>query len=310
MRLEHALIAITFVVAAMVISAGCADAPSNCRFYVVSQYNWEGKLGFYLDFEGSTLSDLPVILGVADGKDWRFAASRPGFVADRDYTIRAIIAPDGANLYLGGKLIAESPGAWQPATGRITVNERPSWASEPGDWLAVVRSSSLAVARGDAAPDRTLGATSAFADDEVALRRTKASSEVAGSNARAAPFAEASEPKEDRAPNKQVAKRDFDFSQIAARSVPLQLFEPGWPDSAELATAPGDTVTLEVSMRFANGDLKRWAPFIDAYEQCRYADWPEKVRNDDDLRGDIAREDAELAKTPPSRDYDDYGGYL
>jgi hypothetical protein len=150
LRLDHAVI-VTIVLAMTAVSVAAAEAPSNCRFYVVSHYNWEQKLGFYLDFEGSTLADLPVILAHADGKDWRFAAARPGFVADRDYSIRAIIAPDAAKLYLDGKLIADSPGAWQPSAGRITVNERPSWASEPGDWLAIVRSISVAVTSGDAA---------------------------------------------------------------------------------------------------------------------------------------------------------------
>jgi len=89
----------------------------------------------------------------------------------------------------------------------------------------------------------------------------------------------------------------------------LQLFEAGDLSSAELEIAPGDTVAVDVNVRFGNGDLKHWAPFIDRYGQCRYADWAEKVRSDDDLRGDIAREDAGLAKTPPSADYDEYGGY-
>jgi hypothetical protein len=235
-----------------------ADEPSNCRFYVVEQYNWEGKLGFYLDFEGTKLAELPVILGVADGKDWRFLAYRPGFVPDEDYRIRAVIAPDGAGLFVDRKLVAESLGAWKPAPARLQVNTRPSWASAPGDWLAIVRQVSITVARS----------------------------------------------------GKEVAHRDFDFSQVAARPVPLQLFEPGRPDSADLAMQPGDTVTIDVSMRFGNGDLRQWAPFVDRYEQCRYADWPEKVRTDDDLRGDVAREDTALAKTRPSTDYDEYGGYL
>jgi hypothetical protein len=251
-----ALIILLAVAAITALTFTPVGAASNIRFYIASQYSWEQKVGFYLDLEGAALSQLPLILGVGDGAGWRYPQCAPGFVTDRDYKIRAVIAPGGAQLFLDGRLVGESPGTWQPASGRLEVNYRPQWASQ-GEWLAMVRGIAIIVTRA----------------------------------------------------GQQITRREFDFSRSAARPAPLQLFEPGDPGSAELEIAPGDTVTIDVDMRFGNGDLKRWAPFIDRYGQCRYAEWPEKVRSDDDLRGDIAREDAELGRMPPSADYDQYGGY-
>jgi hypothetical protein len=231
-------------------------AASNLRFYVASQYDYEQKLGFYLDLRGASLSDLTLTLAVGDGKGWRYARHGPGLVADRDYEICAVIAPDRAQLLVDRKLVAESAGPWQPAAGPLDVNYRPPW-TPPSEWLVIVRRMTVTVS----------GA------------------------------------------GKEVSRQEFDFSRTASRAVPLQLFEPGDKRSAEITSAPGDTVTLEAAMRLAVVELKQWAPFIDPYGQCRYAEWPEKVRSDDDLRGDIAREDAELAKMPLSPDFDEYGGY-
>ncbi len=92
--------------------------------------------------------------------------------------------------------------------------------------------------------------------------------------------------------------------------MPLQLFEPGSSAQAELVVQPGDTLVLEVRMRLESAAVAPWAPLIDPYGQCIYADWPEKVHTDADLVADLASEDARLATMPPSPDYDQYGGYL
>ena len=108
----------------------------------------------------------------------------------------------------------------------------------------------------------------------------------------------------------EVNRAAFDFRESAARPVPLQLFQQGQPRSQPLTVEPGDAVTIEVAVHFGAADLRRWAPFLDQYFQCRYADWPEKVRSDDDLRGDVASEEAELQALPPSAEHDQYGGYV
>lgn len=229
---------------------------SNCRLYVANQQDSERKLGFVLAFRGPTLNDLSLTLSVGDGKDFRSCQSAGGFTVGREYEMAALIAPGKAQLLVDGKPVAESAGAWRPATVPLEANYRPEF-SAPGDWLAMVRTISVVVMRA----------------------------------------------------GKAVRRLDFDFSSTYMRPPPLQLFEPGDKRVAELLANSGDTVTIHATVNFATAALKEYAPFIDPYGQCRYADWPEKVRSDEDLRRDIAREDAELAKMAPSTDYDQYGGY-
>ncbi len=107
----------------------------------------------------------------------------------------------------------------------------------------------------------------------------------------------------------EVQKGDFDFTKAGRVSPALQLFEPGLLTVSDLEGEPGDTVIVDVVLRFVLSDPRRWAPMIDRYGQAVHAEFPEKVRSDEDLRGDLARENAELAQMPPSRDFDEYGGY-
>ena len=106
----------------------------------------------------------------------------------------------------------------------------------------------------------------------------------------------------------EVERRESVFGD--PRPTPLLLFQPDQPTTTALATLPGDTVTVDVWMRFSRSDPDPWKPFIDEFEQCRSAAWPEKVTGAADLVSDIAAEDAVLATMPPSSDYDGYGGYL
>jgi hypothetical protein len=235
-----------------------AASTANPLFYLAAQYDSARTSGFYLDLEASALAQLPVILGVGDGRAWRILSTRPGFARDRDYMVRAIISAERAQLYVNGRLSADSPGEWEPSSGPLQINYRSASGAEGADWLALVRNVSVVVARS----------------------------------------------------GKQVQRRDFTIG-LAERPVALQLLDPGdtRPQTADLSIKPRDTVTVDVTMRFGDPDLRRWAPFIDPYGQCRYADWREKVRSDADLHADIAREDAELARMPRSPDYDEYGGY-
>ncbi len=245
------------VIACIAMTAPAALAqPSNCRFYIAGQYDFGGRLGFYLDFEGTELVRLPLILGVADGTNWRFLSHAPGFAPDRDYTIRVVLAPDRAELWVDGERVGSSPGTWRAAPVPLEANQRPSWATERGDWIAIVSKLVVSVERNGTTADR----------------------------------------------------REFDFGDIAARPVALQLVEEGRPSSGPLETRDGDTLTIEVTLRFGDADLTRYAPFIDRYGQYRYADFPGKVRSDDDLRADIASEDDRLEAMPPPDDRDEYGG--
>jgi hypothetical protein len=233
------------------------DVRAETRLYLASQYDWGRKVGFYLDFEGAKLGELPVFLAAGDGTTWRLIRSAPGFVPDRQYRIRGVVTPERAQLFVDDKLVGESAGTWTPFAGPLVFDEQPGWASALGDWVAAVDSISVVVTRGDA----------------------------------------------------EAAREEY-RPPTTDRSVPLRMFAADALRSVALATQAGDTITIEVSLKLASADLHQHAPLIDTYGQCRYADWPEKVRADQDLVGDAAREDAELAKMPPSPDYDPYGGYL
>jgi hypothetical protein len=234
-----------------------AASPSTCRFYIASQHDYDQKVGFYLDLKGPDVAELTLALSVGDGKQWRRAESKPRFAAGREYEIRAVVAPDRAQLFVDGKLAAESVGEWEPMLGQLDINFRPPFTPQ-GEWLAMVRTISAIVSRAGA----------------------------------------------------DVRRLDSDFSATFMRPLPLQLFEPGDRRLDDLPVMAGETVTIRAAVRFETATLKQYAPFIDAYGQCRYGDWPEKIRSDDDLKRDIALEDAELAKMPLSTDYDQYGGYL
>ena len=244
--------------ALLTLAAGAAlAAPSNCRLYLAEQYSWGDKTGFYLDLEGSELASLPLILGLADGQQWRFVSHKPPFQPDRDYRIRAVLGPERSEVFLDGQSVITMESKWQPFAGPLLVKNQPSWATDPGDWLAVVSRAQVAVTR-----------------DGV-----------------------------------ETTKHDFDFSAWAAASVALQLFERGGrPAGTPLEVKPGDTVTLDLTLRFGRADLRAYAPFIDRFGQARAADFPGKVKDEAELPADIADEDARLAKLPPLTGFDAYGG--
>jgi len=134
---------------AAILGATFAHAQSNCRLYLASQYSWEGKTGFYLDFEGARLEGLPLILGVADGNEWRFTSHAPGFEIDRPYKLQAVIEPKVARLLIDGAEVGRMDATLSPSAGPLEINYRPSWANEKGDWLAIASRVRVSVTRGD-----------------------------------------------------------------------------------------------------------------------------------------------------------------
>jgi hypothetical protein len=107
----------------------------------------------------------------------------------------------------------------------------------------------------------------------------------------------------------EVATVARSFEQEAARPVPLQVFERGAPTQLAVTPQPGDGLIIETTFRVESSDLVALSPVIDRYGQHRYAEWPEKVTTDEQLRAAIDAEAARLAELPTSPDYDVYGGY-
>jgi len=112
-----------------------------------------------------------------------------------------------------------------------------------------------------------------------------------------------------RRDGQDCARIQLDFADSAKSPVALWCFQPDAPSTGELTAQAGDTLEITTEFELAALDLQGSAPVVDRYGQARSAQWPGKVTKDSELREDIAREDAELASTPRSCDYDRYGGY-
>lgn len=73
----------------------------------------------------------------------------------------------------------------------------------------------------------------------------------------------------------------------------------------------GESVTIDATFRIIpKPDWLQFAPMIDRYGQCVYADWSKKVTTDDQIKKALAEEDRRYAAWGVSKDYDKYGGYL
>ena len=127
-----------------------ATAGEN-RLLLASQSDFGNKRGFYLDFENHApegtrppLSTLRLILGVGDGKTWRFLDHVPAWQYDHDYHVKAVIAPDHDELWLDGMKVKDEPGKFAPDTETtLTAGWVVDWASAPADYWLLQRSLTL-----------------------------------------------------------------------------------------------------------------------------------------------------------------------
>src|SRR5947208_1414530 len=111
---------------AMLPAARAAAAPVQSHFWLAAHHDWDGKKGYFLVLENfsdagtndAKLSSLHVLLGVADGHDFRYLKSVDGILQfDKDYTARAVINAGKAEVYLDGKRVAEANGGYVPVAG-------------------------------------------------------------------------------------------------------------------------------------------------------------------------------------------------
>ena len=145
--LKSLLLALILV---LLLPALPATAGEN-RLLLASQSDFGSKRGFYLDFENHApdgtpppLATLRLILGVADGKSWRFLEDAPAWQCGHDYQVHAIIAPGHAELWLDGQKIKEADQALLPDPGgTLTAGLIPEWAGVPAEYLLLERSCSL-----------------------------------------------------------------------------------------------------------------------------------------------------------------------
>jgi len=232
---------------------------AHCRFYLASQHSWGERRGFYLDLENSSEGEEPckvgglrLILGVADGKNWRFIVSGPPWDFEKIYKVLATISPEGAELRVDGKLVGESKGGFVPFLGELWANHIPGWASGPAEYIVLQNSLKL----------------------EGGGRRL-----------------------------------DIEFEE-ARRPLPLLLFEPQAPRRLNWRVGEGETLSVEAVFELVRRPgIEGFAPYIDRYGQCRYADWPGKVRSDEDLKRAHEEELRRLRAWGAPKGYDGFGGF-
>jgi hypothetical protein len=123
---------------------GAAQAGSN-RLYLLAQYDWAAKRGFYLDFENSTAADEPcplkslrLILGLADGQTWRFRAATPTWEFGRVYRVKAVFDGAGGELWLDGASQGRFDGGCLPSATPVEVADTPGWVSAPTQYIIAV----------------------------------------------------------------------------------------------------------------------------------------------------------------------------
>jgi hypothetical protein len=89
----------------------------------------------------------------------------------------------------------------------------------------------------------------------------------------------------------------------------LLMFDPA-ADGARMPLTVTDSVNVEVAFSFVKptGSARDLAPFIDRYGQSIQADWPGKVRSDDELKQADAVEAKQFAQWQDSTGFDEYGG--
>ena len=138
-----------------------ASAQTNqCRFYFADQYDFANNLGMNLNLETPAnagpvcqLNTVQLVLGVADGKTFRFIVTKPQWQMGHAYIAKAVITPTGSQLFLDGQLLGSMQGAFKPFERELYASEVPSWANGPAAFT--ISQFSLQISTGSA-PDLSL----------------------------------------------------------------------------------------------------------------------------------------------------------
>lgn len=122
------------------------------RFYLAAQDDFGAKRGVYIHLENESSGDAPIqlatmklILGVGDGANWQFPNVTPAWKLDHDYTVKAVVTPTGALLFLDGEKVAETPDRLVPVAAPLEANSRPAWASAPAPYFVIQKSLTVTV---------------------------------------------------------------------------------------------------------------------------------------------------------------------
>lgn len=120
--------------------------PAENRLYLVNFAEPWANRGFRVELvnrgEGDKLlsvDGLKLLVGVGDGKTYREAEVSAKFSPTGTYTLKAVISPTEARLYVDGKAVLESKGGFVPARSSSgTVGETYKWLASRTDYLLQV----------------------------------------------------------------------------------------------------------------------------------------------------------------------------
>src|SRR4051812_34790426 len=94
---------------AMICSQAAVAAPAQSHFWLAAHHDWNGKKGYFLVLENtfdvgapSKLKDLRLLVGVADGHDFRYLRADQTLSFDHEYTAKVTINANSAELWLDG----------------------------------------------------------------------------------------------------------------------------------------------------------------------------------------------------------------
>lgn len=135
-----------FMAAGLLLCLQAAHAADN-RLYLVSQYDFGAKTGFYLGFENhaedgklAALSAIRLILAVGDGVNWHFLGNSPALEPGHDYVVEGAIEARHARLILDGKMLQEEDCALKGDNSSLLINDSPGWARGPADYVILMKS--------------------------------------------------------------------------------------------------------------------------------------------------------------------------
>lgn len=140
------------------------------RYYFAAQYDWNGKLGFYLSFENETaepvcqMDTLKIAMGVADGNTWRFIVGTAKREWNKTYYLVAEIGDTRASLRLHNSLIGEVEGGFKAHKGTLEAGMIPHWASGQASYYAAECRVSIRTGRGKLHNVLTTSPSSAIPD--------------------------------------------------------------------------------------------------------------------------------------------------
>lgn len=131
-----------FVIAlAMICSRAAIAAPAQSHFWLAAHHDWNAKTGYFLVLENtfdagspSKLKDLRLLVGVADGHDFRYLRTDQSLALSHEYIAKVVINASTAELWLDGKRVAQSSGGTFVPNAHLEANVIPSFLTGPAEY--------------------------------------------------------------------------------------------------------------------------------------------------------------------------------